>query len=70
VEHEQLLRCICDAFNARDIDGVVRRMTTTDVDWPNAWEGDRVRGHDGVRDYRTRQWPAIDPHLERVAYAT
>jgi hypothetical protein len=32
------------AFNARDIDTVLDQMTG-DVDWPNAWEGGRVRGH-------------------------
>jgi ketosteroid isomerase-like protein len=40
------------AFNARDIDTVLDQMTG-DVDWPNAWEGGRVRGHNAVRDYGT-----------------
>jgi len=38
-----------------------------DVQWPNGWEGGRVRGHDAVRDYWTRQWSAIDPQVEPVA---
>jgi ketosteroid isomerase-like protein len=57
-----------EAFNARDIDAVLSEMTP-DVDWPNAWEGGRVRGHHGVRDYWTRQWSAIDPRVEPVAFA-
>jgi ketosteroid isomerase-like protein len=48
------------AFNARDIDGVLAAMAP-DVDWPNAWEGGRVVGHEAVRDYWTRQWAQIAP---------
>ena len=40
-----------------------------DVDWPNGWEGGRVRGHDEVRDYWTRQWAAIDPTVEPVGFS-
>jgi ketosteroid isomerase-like protein len=40
---------------------------TEDVDWPNAWEGGRLVGRDAVRDYWTRQWAEIDPHVEPVA---
>jgi hypothetical protein len=56
------------AFNARDLDAVLKRMTD-DVDWPNAWEGGRIRGHDAVRDYWTRQWATIDPTVEPVFVA-
>ena len=38
-----------------------------DVDWPNAWEGGRLRGKDAVRDYWSRQWAEIDPRVEPVA---
>ena len=34
---------------------------TSDVVWSNGWEGGYVHGHDGVRDYWTRQWREIDP---------
>jgi ketosteroid isomerase-like protein len=50
-------------FNERDIDGVLAVMTE-DVDWPNAWEGGRVVGHEGVREYWSRQWGEIDPTVE------
>ncbi len=69
MEHEKLLRATYEAFNARDIDAVLRRMAA-DVDWPNAWEGGRVRGREGVRDYWTRQWVAIDSAVEPVAFTT
>ena len=38
-----------------------------DVVWPNGMEGGFVYGHEGVRDYRTRQGAQIDPHVEPVA---
>jgi hypothetical protein len=69
VEREILLRGMYEAFNARDIEAVLRPMTA-DVDWPNAWEGGRVQGHEGIRDYWTRQWAAIDPTVTPVAFTT
>ncbi len=66
MDTDELLRTIYDAFNARDIDSVLAAMTD-DVDWPNAWEGGRLVGHEAVRDYWTRQWAAIDPRVEPVA---
>jgi ketosteroid isomerase-like protein len=57
---EALLRRAYDAFNARDVDAVVALMHP-DVDWPNAFEGGRVRGHDEVRAYWARQFQQIDP---------
>jgi hypothetical protein len=69
MEHEDFLRAMYEAFNARDIDAVLRQMVA-DVDWPNAWEGGRVHGRQGVRDYWTRQWTAIDPAVEPVAFTT
>jgi tRNA-Thr(GGU) m(6)t(6)A37 methyltransferase TsaA len=64
---ERRLRATYDAFNSRDIDAVLRHMTA-DVDWPNAWEGGRLRGRAAVRDYWTRQWAAIDPAAHPVAF--
>jgi hypothetical protein len=49
-----------DAFNARDIDGVLAQFAP-DVDWPDAWHGGRVVGHDAVRAYWLAQWEVIDP---------
>jgi hypothetical protein len=53
------------AFNARDVDALLARMTP-DVDWPNGWEGGRERGRAAVRAYWERQFRAIDPHVEPV----
>ena len=61
---ERLL-ALYGAFNDRDIDGALAGMAP-DVAWPNGWEGGHVHGHEAVRDYWTRQWAAIDPHVEPV----
>jgi ketosteroid isomerase-like protein len=68
-ENVEMVRATYRAFNKRDLDAVLRRMTA-DVDWPNAWEGGRVHGREGVRDYWTRQWTAINPTVEPVAFTT
>jgi ketosteroid isomerase-like protein len=69
VEQADILRTIYEAFNDRDIDGVLRHLTA-DVDWPNAWEGGRVHGHEAVRDYWTRQWSAIDPSVTPIEFTS
>ena len=60
---EQLIRDLYASFNARDIEAVIAALHP-DVDWPNAWEGGRLKGHDEVRDYWTRQFAAIDGRVE------
>jgi ketosteroid isomerase-like protein len=55
-----------DAFNRRDIDRVLA-MLSEDVEWPNAWKGGRLVGHDAVRSYWTAQWSEIDPHVEPMS---
>ncbi len=53
-------------FNARDIDAALALMVP-EVAWPNGQEGGYVHGHDGVRDYWTRQWTTIDPLVRPLA---
>jgi hypothetical protein len=62
-----LLRNAYAAFNARDIDSALATMQP-DVAWPNGMEGGMVHGHAGVREYWTRQWGLIDPHVEAVTF--
>jgi SnoaL-like domain len=62
-----VLKRVYEAFNARDIDTVLTAMHP-DVDWPNGWEGGRVYGHSGVRDYWTRQWAVLDPRVDPVGF--
>ena len=66
--NEQLIRDLYAAFNARDIETVIANLHP-DVDWPNAWEGGRLEGHAAVREYWTRQFAAIDGHVEPVEIA-
>jgi nuclear transport factor 2 (NTF2) superfamily protein len=61
-----LLERVYEAFNARDIDTVLGALHP-DVDWPNGWEGGRITGRDGVRDYWTRQWAVLDPKVTPVS---
>ena len=64
---ERLIKDLYASFNARDIDAVLAHLDP-EVDWPNAWEGGRVKGHDAVRDYWTRQWTHIDSHVEPLGF--
>ena len=66
---EQRLRALYVAFNAREMDTVLAALAE-DVDWPNAWEGGRLRGRAEVREYWTRQWAEIDGRVEPVGFAT
>ncbi|MPZ93459.1 MAG: ketosteroid isomerase [Propionibacteriales bacterium] len=61
--HEDRIRSLYVAFNARDIETVLAAMKP-DVDWENGWKGGRLIGRASVRDYWERQWAAIDPHVE------
>ena len=55
------------AFNARDIDTALSTMHP-DVQWPKAFEGGYVSGHDEIRKYWTRQWTEINPRVEPVGF--
>jgi nuclear transport factor 2 (NTF2) superfamily protein len=61
-----LLERVYEAFNARDIDTVLGALHP-DVDWPNGWEGGRISGREGVRDYWTRQWAVLDPKVTPIS---
>ena len=67
VENKDTLTNIYRFFNARDIDSILAFMTE-DVHWPNGWEGGYVEGHEGIRDYWTRQWAEINPNVEPVVF--
>ena len=65
----QLIKRLYDRFNARDIDGVLIELAD-DVAWANGMDGGHVHGHVAVRDYWTRQWALVSPHVEPVAFQT
>jgi ketosteroid isomerase-like protein len=63
----ELLKQLYDRFNARDIDGVLAALAD-DVEWANGMDGGHVYGRAAVRDYWTRQWAMISPHVEPVGF--
>ena len=62
-----MLLAAYEAFNSRDVESVLATMHP-DVVWPNGMDGGHVHGHGGVRDYWTRQWSVIDPHVEPLRF--
>ena len=64
----ELLEHLYDRFNARDMEAVLATMHLN-VMWANGMEGGHVHGHDGVRNYWTRQWTIIDPHVEPANFS-
>jgi ketosteroid isomerase-like protein len=67
VDGEATLRQTYRAFNNRDTEAVLE-LLHPEVDWPNAWEGGRVVGRDGVRDYWIRQFAEISSHVEPESF--
>jgi hypothetical protein len=50
-------------FNERHIDAILDCLHPQ-VEWANGMEGGHVHGRDAVREYWTRQWKTLDPHVE------
>jgi ketosteroid isomerase-like protein len=63
----EIVRRMYDCFNARDIDGVLA-VLADDVAWANGMEGGTVQGREAVREYWTRQWAMVSPHVEPVSF--
>ncbi|MBB4288299.1 ketosteroid isomerase-like protein [Rhizobium leguminosarum] len=63
----EMLKRIYAGFNARDIDAVIA-VLSDDVAWANGMDGGHINGREAVRDYWTRQWAVISPHVEPVAF--
>jgi ketosteroid isomerase-like protein len=64
----ELLEHLYDRFNARDMEAALATMHLN-VTWANGMEGGHVHGHDGVRNYWTRQWAIIDPQVEPADFS-
>ncbi len=60
---QTLIAEIYSAFNQRNIDGALARMSES-VSWPKASEGGRVVGKEEIRAYWSRQWNEFNPHVE------
>lgn len=63
---ENLIQKAYAAFNSRDIDAALSTFHP-DVEWPKAFEGGYVQGHEAIRDYWTRQWTEINPNVDPVS---
>ena len=63
----EVLARMYDRFNARDIDGVLAALAD-DIVWANAMEGGHVHGREAVRQYWTRQWAIVSPHVDPVSF--
>ena len=66
-QYEHLIRKAYSAFNSRDIDTALSTMHPG-VQWPKAFEGGYVTGHNEIREYWTRQWTEINPNVEPVGF--
>ena len=65
VSTDELIAHVYSAFNRRNIDEALERMSEN-VDWPKASEGGRVVGKEEIRAYWIRQWTEFDPHVEPI----
>jgi hypothetical protein len=63
----ETLKRIYDYFNTRNMDGVLSALAKN-VAWANGMDGGHVHGHEAVRDYWTRQWAIVSPHVEPVDF--
>jgi hypothetical protein len=63
-EREILIGAYRD-FNARNIEAVISQMHP-EVEWANGMEGGHVHGRDEVRNYWTRQFLTLNPHVEPI----
>jgi len=66
IEQTAFINRLYDRFNARDIEAVLAMLAPA-VIWANGMEGGHVHGRDGVRNYWSRQWSTIDPHVDPIS---
>ena len=66
-QYEDLIKKAYTAFNSRDINTALLTMHP-DVQWPKAFEGGYVNGHNEITEYWRRQWTEINPNVEPVGF--
>ena len=62
---QNLIKKAYSAFNSRDIETALSTFDA-EVQWPKAFEGGYVTGHDEIRKYWTKQWSEINPNVEPI----
>lgn len=65
MDYQPIFRQLYQDFNARRAEAVLTHMHPM-VQWPKAFEGGYVTGHDEVRSYWTRQWREINPQVNPI----
>ena len=63
----EILKRMYGFFNARDAGGVLASLGD-DVAWANGMDGGHVHGREAVREYWTRQWSIVRPHVELLSF--
>jgi len=66
MSEREILSAAYRDFNARNIDAVISSMHPQ-VEWANGMEGGHVHGRDAVRDYWTRQFTTLNPHVDPIS---
>lgn len=66
-QKQDLIKKAYSAFNLRDIDTALSTMHQ-EVQWPKAFEGGYVEGHEAIREYWSRQWSEINPNVEPIGF--
>lgn len=61
-----LLKKVYYAFNKRDMDAALAIMHPN-VSWSNGLGGGYVHGHEGLREYWSKQWEMLDSDIEPVS---
>ena len=64
---EGLIKKAYSSYNSRDIDSALSTFHP-EVEWPKAFEGGYVSGHEAVRKYWTRQWTEINPNVKPIGF--
>jgi [ribosomal protein S5]-alanine N-acetyltransferase len=67
IKYKDLIKKAYAAFNGRDIEKALSTMHQH-VQWPKAFEGGYVSGHDEIKEYWNRQWKEINPNVEPVGF--
>ncbi|MCU7616264.1 nuclear transport factor 2 family protein [Chryseobacterium sp. PBS4-4] len=66
-ENKDLIIKAYTAFNSRDIDMALSTFHPN-IEWPKAFEGGYVNGHDDIKAYWTRQWSEINPTVKPLQF--
>lgn len=64
---ENLIKIAYPAFNSRDIDTALSTFHQ-EIEWPKAFEGGYVSGHNEIRAYWKKQWLEINPIVEPIGF--